>query len=65
MPFFLHSYYFTNIRSTLLDEIAKNDSNLLSLPKNKIVEVLLYGSSNYDLNQNSDILNATINFILK
>ena len=65
MPFFLHSYYFTNICSTLLDEIAKNDSNLLSLPKNKIVEVLLYGSSNYDLNQNSDILNATINFILK
>ena len=33
--FFLCFYYFTNILSTLLDEITKIDSNLLSLPKMK------------------------------
>ena len=41
--FFLCCYYFTNIHSTLLDEIVYNDSNILSLPTNLIVEVLLYG----------------------
>ena len=62
---FEHCHYFTNFYSTLFDEIAKIDSNILLLPKNEIVEVLLYGNSKYDLNQNSDIVNATINFLLK
>ena len=42
--FFLRCHYFTNIRSTLLDKIAKIDSNILSLPANETVEVLLYGN---------------------
>ena len=63
--FFLSCHYFTNIHSTLLDEVAKIDSNILFLSTNEIVEALIYGNSNYDLNQNSEILNATINFVLK
>ena len=43
----------------------KINSNIANIPKNKIVEVLLYGSSKYDMNQTSDVLNANINFILK
>ena len=47
------------------DEIPKIDSNILSLPTNEIVKVFLYVNWIYALNQNSDILNANINFVLK
>lgn len=36
-----------NIRLTLLDELAKIDSNILNLPVNGILEEFLYGSSEY------------------
>ena len=36
-----------NIRLTLLDEVAKIDSNILNLPVNGILEEFLYGSSEY------------------
>ena len=62
--FFLCCLYFTKLCSTFLDIIAKIHSNILSLPTNEIVKVF-YGNSKYDLNQNSDILNATLNFVLK
>ena len=65
LQFFLCCHYFTNVYSTLLDETVKTDSNTLSFPRNEIVEVILYGNLKYDLNQNSDILNAAINFVFK
>ena len=65
LHFFLCCHYFTNLCSTILDEIGKTYSNTLSLPRNEIVEVILYGNLKYDLNQNSDILNAAVNFVFK
>ena len=65
LHFFLCCHYFINVCSTLLDEIGKTYSDTLSLPRNEIVEVILYGNLKYDLNQNSGILNATINFVFK
>ena len=47
---FLHCQFFTNIRSTLLEELAKIDLNILNLCYNSIVDVLLYGSSKYCIN---------------
>ena len=51
--------FFTNICLTCLEELAKTDLNILNICDNSIVEVILYGSSKYDMNQNSNILNAT------
>ena len=52
--FFLLCHFFTNIHCTFLEELAKIDLNTLNLCENSIVEVLLYGSSAYDMNQKSD-----------
>ena len=60
---FLHCHFFTNIRLTLLEELAKIDLIILNLCYNSIVEKPFYGSSKYDMNQNSDFLNATIKYV--
>ena len=63
--FFLLCHYFTNNFSTLLDKLAGVDWNILTLSDDEIGEVLPYSSSKYNMNQDCDILNAAINFILK
>ena len=60
---FLHCHYFTKLRATFLDELAKFDT--LTFFDNEIIEVFLYGSSTYDVNEKIDILNAIINFVWK
>ena len=57
--FFLHCLDFTNIRSTLLDDLKSIDVN------SEIVEVLLYGSPKFGLNQNTKILSSSVSLILK
>lgn len=57
--FFLNCHFLINICETLLEELAKIDLNILNL-YDSIVEVLLYASSKYDMNQNSYTLNATL-----
>ena len=56
--------FFTNILSTCLEELATTDLNILNLCDNSIVEVVLYGSSKYVMNQNSSILSVTLNHVL-
>ena len=63
--FFMHCHYFTNIRSSLLDDLKSIDVNISSFPDSEIVELLLYGSSEFDFNQNTKILSSPISFILK
>ena len=40
--FFLHSYYYSNISSILLNELQSIDINLLNQEDDIIIEVLLY-----------------------
>ena len=63
--FFLHCHYFTNTRSTLLIDLKSINANIPSFPDSEIVELLLYGSPKFDLNQNIKILSSSISFILK
>ena len=63
--FFLNCHFLINICETLLEELAKIDLNILNLCYDSIVEVLLYASSKYDMNQNSYTLNATVKICLK
>ena len=49
--FFLHCHYFTDVRKTLFHELRLVDENILNQSDNEIVEVLLYGSSKFELNR--------------
>ena len=63
--FFLHCHHFTNIHATLLDVLQSVDRNISSFSDNKLVDLLLYGSPNFNLNQNNKILSSSISFIIK
>ena len=59
--FFLHCHHFTNICATLLDDLQSVDRNIPSFSNNELVNLLLYGSPNFQLNQSNKIL--TLNWI--
>ena len=63
--FFLYCHHFTNIRVTLLDDLQSGDANIPSFSDNELVDLLLYGSSNFNLSQNNKILSSSISFIIK
>ena len=63
--FFLHCHYYSNIRSTLLNELQSIDINLLNQEDDIVVEVLLYGSTKFNNNQNFRLLSSSIDYILK
>ena len=60
--FFLHCHYFTDIRSTLLDDLKSMDVNILGFPDS---EINFYACPKFDLNQNTKILSSSFSFILK
>ena len=62
--FFLHCHYYSNIHSTLLNELQSIDINLLIQEDDIVVEVLLYGSTKFN-NQNCRLLSSSIDYILK
>ena len=63
--FFLHCHHFTNIRATLLDDLQSVDRKITSFSDNELVDLLLYESPNFNLNQNNKILSSSICFIIK
>ena len=62
--FFLHCHYFTDIRKILFHELRLVDQNILN-QSDKIVELLLYGSGKFKLEQNYSILRSSIKLIIK
>ena len=63
--FFLHCNHFTNIRANLLDDLQSVDINILSFSDNDLGDLFLYGSPNFNLNQNNKILSSSTSFIIK
>ena len=63
--FFLHCHHFTNIPATVLDDLQSVDRSIPSFSDNELVDLLLYGSPNFNLNQNNNILSSSISFIVK
>ena len=63
--FFLHCHYYSSIRSTLLNELQSIDINLLNQEDDIVVEVLLYGSTKFNTNQNFRLLSSSTDYILK
>ena len=63
--FSLHCHYFTVIRLTLFSELQSVDANIAKFSDNEIVDLLLYGSSEFDTDQNHKILSSCISFFFK
>ena len=63
--FFLHCYYYSNIRSTFLNELQLIDINLLNQEDDIVVEIVLYGSTKFNTNQSFRLLSSSIDYILK
>ena len=63
--YFLYCSLYTNERPALLNVIQGIDNSILELGDFHIVEVLLYGRKLVDISSNTNILNATIGFLLE
>ena len=63
--FFLHYHHYQNIRAKLLNSVEVIDTNLLNLSEEQLTKVLLYGFSLLDQNQNKNILNSSIGYIVE
>ena len=63
--YFLHCHYYNDIRKILLDT-AKEITNicLSDFSDEILVNLLLYGNSIYSLEENKEVIKASINFIL-
>ena len=60
----MHCLHYSDIRATLLTELKSVDEIILELPDNKLINLLLYGDSQFDSNKNSRLLNAAIKYIM-
>ena len=62
--FFWHCHYYIPIRKPLFEEVKTIDANLLKLPDYKLTDILLYGCSHFDENQNWLFLISSIEYII-
>ena len=62
---FLLCHHYHNIRAKLLNNLEVIDTNLLKLSEEQLTKVLLYGFSQLDQNQNRNILNSSIKYIVE
>ena len=62
--FLLHCPMYITERHTLLSTIKNIDNNLLHLCEPVLIRTLLFGSNSFDTNANTNVLNATIEYVL-
>ena len=63
--YFLHCHYYNDIRKILLDTVIEITNICLSdFSDETLVNLLLYGNSIYSLEENKEVIKASINFIL-
>ena len=63
--YFLHYHYYNDIRKILLDTVIEITNICLSdFSDETLVNLLLYGNSIYSLEENKEVIKASINFIL-
>ena len=61
--YLLHCSFYTFKRKVLLDSVRLIAGNILDLPDEKLVNLLIFGDVTYTDEQNSSILRNTITFI--
>ena len=62
--FLLHRPTYIIERRTLLSTLVNIDNNLLDLCEPVLIRILLFGSNSFDTDANTNVLNATIEYIL-
>ena len=62
--FFLRCILFTNERSTTFSTLRNLDSKLFDNTDSPLTNILFFGKESLNTNQNTAILNATMEFIL-
>ena len=62
--YFLHCPQFTIERHTLLNTISQTDNKLLESNESNLIQHLLFGDPSKDTETNTEILNATVNYVL-
>ena len=62
--YFLHCHHYNDIRKTLLDTVKEITNKCLSDFSNETSVNLLYRNSIYRLEENKEVIKASINFIL-
>ena len=62
--FLIHCPTYITERLTLLSAIENIDNNLLDLCEPVSIKTLLFGSNSFDTNANTNVLNATIEYVL-
>ena len=61
---FLHFPLFTIKRNTLLNTISQTDEKLVDSNESNLMQHLLFGNPLRDTKTNTEIVNATINYVL-
>ena len=62
--YLLHCPTYITERRTLLSTIENIDNNLLDVCEPVLIKTLLFGSNLFDSNANTNVLNATIEYVL-
>ena len=62
--FFLHCYFYSNIRKILLVDLHVININIKNFPETVFTDLLLYGKSSFDKIQNKKILTTSIKYIV-
>ena len=63
--FLFHCPTYACLRRKLFDNLHNNNILLLPLEKSLIVQILLYGSDNYNPSMNKIIISTVIDFIIQ
>ena len=61
--FFLHCHNFVNIRNTLLNKLNSISCDISNCSDRSLTKLILYGNPKFSFQQNSDIINASIEYI--
>ena len=62
--YLLHCPTYITERRSVLSTIENIDNNLLDLCEPVLIKTLLFGSNSFDANANTNVLNATIEYVL-
>ena len=62
--YFLHCPTHITERRTLLSSIENIENNLLDLSESILIKTLFFGSNSFNINTNTKVVNATIEYVL-
>ena len=61
--YLLRCVFYTNIRTTLLENLVEIVGNIENFSDHQLIFLLLYGDANYNTEKNNSILKNTIHFL--